>query len=88
MRGQQEPAKGRRAKEGPSAMGMVALVGKLGMAYKQAALSWLLMATCTGIQQGHYSDWKREKEREGEIKITVFAFHDTLKMSNASHFLF
>lgn len=31
-RGQQEPAKGRRAKEGPSAMGRVGLVGKLGMA--------------------------------------------------------
>lgn len=31
---------------------------------------------------------KRERERGREIKITVFAFHDTLKMSNTSHFLF
>lgn len=77
-----------KAEQGPSTVGRMELAGRLGMAWEQAALSWLLMAMCTGIQRGHYSDQEREKKREREIKINVFSFRDTLKMRNTSHFLF
>lgn len=77
-----------KATQGPSAMGRMELAGKSRMAWKQAALSWLLIGMCTERQHGRYSDQGGKKERERKIKINVFAFHDTVKMRNTSHFLF